>query len=229
MALIKLGPVVADARGSVGGTVFSRNAAGAYMKQRTVPTYPGSAAQVARAALMTTIVDDWKTSMSDAARDDWNDLANQTTLTNKLGEQFRPSAFNLFVRANTLLDLCGLTHVTIPPISATAPTPIFVMQHTIDVGLHVTAIGNWDNTPLGRTLLSWGMHIPQSIYYFKGPFTLLGSMDFDVYDALPLILRANADLQVTKRYFVRARAVHEDGSVSAAAIYSVDTPASLVT
>ena len=52
MALIKTGPAVAVISGSVGGTVFSRNKGGAYMRNRSIPVNPQSAAQVVVRAAM---------------------------------------------------------------------------------------------------------------------------------------------------------------------------------
>ena len=39
---LRFGALVADARGSVGGAVISRNAGGAYMRTRTTPTNPNT-------------------------------------------------------------------------------------------------------------------------------------------------------------------------------------------
>lgn len=222
MAIIKLGPVVADARGSVGGTVFSRNAAGAYMKQRTVPTYPGSAKQVARAALLSTIIDDWKNTLGNAPRAAWNALAAITKLPNKLGEMFTPSGMNLFVKANFMLDLTGQAHITAPPVAAIAPAMTLTLDHENGVGIVVTSIGNWDTTPATRVLGQFSPNLPLSTFYYKGPWTNIWGADGTTFDALPLTICGSALLQAHSRKFFRYRAVHDDGMVSAPAIFSAE-------
>jgi len=227
MALIKYGPAIADARGSVGGTVFSRNSAGAYMKQRTVPTYPASAKQIARAALMSTLIDDWKNSLTTAQRAAWNALAAGTKIPNKLGEQMSPSGANLFVRSNVLLDLSSQAHITAPPVTATAPAPTLTLAWTTAVGVQVTAIGNWDNSPSGKLLIQRSYARPLSRNYYKGPYENIGIHDFGDYAGLPVLIASSAQLTATSRFFCRIRAVHADGMISFPALFQADvgTPA----
>jgi len=225
MAIIKLGPVIADARGSVGGTVFSRNSAGAYMKQRTVPTYRATARQVAVAALLSTVINDWKVNLSTAERVLWNGLASITSLPNKLGEQFAPSGLNLFVKSNMMLDLTGQAHVTAAPVAAIAPQPALTFAHTPTDGIRITDIGNWDNTPTGYVYFQRSPAMPLSVNYYKGPYTSTTVLNFTAFDALPILFSASAILATDARYFYRCRAVLDDGTVSAAASYSCDVGA----
>lgn len=225
MAIIKYGPVIADARGSVGGTVFSRNAAGAYMKQRTVPVYPGYDKQIAIAALLSTVISNWKNDLTTAQRNDWNALAAITSLPNKLGEQFSPSGLNLFVRANMLLDLTGQVHVTTPPVAAVIPAPQLTLAWTTLVGIQCTAIGNWDNTATTKVLASWSPNLPLSVNYFKGPWINTWGQTGVYYNALPALMVPSAQLAADSRKFMRFRAVNDDGASSHAALFSADVGA----
>ncbi|MBA7580373.1 hypothetical protein ES708_22264 [subsurface metagenome] len=222
MAIIKLGPVVSDARGSVGGTVFSRNAAGAYMKQRTTPTWPGKPKQINITTLLSTVIDDWKTALSTPERDAWNSLAAVTSLPNKLGEQFSPSGWNLFMKANMMLDLTGQDHITAAPVAAIAPAPQLTIVHSPGTGLRVVAIGNWDTSPSGKILYHDHLNGPLSVNYYKGPYTYTISVEFSAFDTLPLALRSSSPLIGTSRAHMRLRAVHADGMASHPAYYSVD-------
>lgn len=222
MAIVKYGPVIADARGSVGGTVFSRNAAGAYMKQRTVPTYPATGKQQARAALLSTLLHDWRNVLTPTQRATWNALASITSLPNNLGEMFTPSGLNLFIKANFMLDLTGQTHVTAAPIAAIAPAPTLTITHLAATGIEVTDIGNWDNSPTGLVIRQSFRNAPLTQNYFKGPYSVLNSLNFTAFDALPLLLAASASLVADTRTFYRFRAVLDTGAVSAPALYQVD-------
>lgn len=222
MAIIKYGPVISDARGSVGGTVFSRNAAGAIMKQRTTPTYPATQKQQDIASGLSTVIDDWKNALTTAQRDAWNSLAANTSLPNKIGEMFTPSGLNLFVKANMLLDFASMGHVTVPPVAAVAPAPQLTLDHLGGTGVRVTAIGNWDTTPTLKVAIQSLLNGPQSQNYYKGPYpnsVALGSGDFE---ALPLTITPWGDLVIDSRCHYRFRAIHSSGAASAAVYLGVD-------
>lgn len=225
MALIKYGPVISDARGSVGGTVFSRNRYSAYMKQRTTPVYPAYPKQIAQAALLSTVINDWKTGLTTPERELWNGLAAITSLPNKLGEQMTPSGLNLFVKANMLLDATGQAHVTTPPVAAIAPAPQLTLAWTTLVGIECTAIGNWDNTAADRLLAQKSPNLPLSVNYYKGPYTLTWAQNGAYYTILPALITPSAQLAADSRVHYRFRAVHADGMVSTAVFFRADVGA----
>lgn len=223
--IIKFGGIVSDGRGSIGGVVFSRNAAGAYAKQRTVPTYPATDRQQNVASLLSTIIADWKVTLSTAQRAAWNVLASNTSLPNKLGEMFTPSGLNLFVKANMLLDQTGQGHVTVPPVAAVCPSPQFTFAYQIDPGIEVTSIGNWDNSPDGLIAIQSIINLPLSQNYYKGPYAQTWTKTFAGFDVLPMHMIATASLVANTRAHFRVRAVQEDGAVSAAGFYAADVGA----
>lgn len=225
MALIKYGPVVADARGSVGGTVFSRNSAGAYMKQRTTPTYPGYPKQIARAALLSTLIDDWKQTLTTTERDRWNYVAKMVRFPNKLGELITPSGINLFIRSNFMLDLTGQAHVTAPDPTPIIAAPTLTLTWTTLVGIECTAIGNWDTAHATKVCAQWFLDAPLSKNYYKGPWSNLSSQNGAYYDVLPALIVPSAQLFADTRAFFRFRAVHSAGGVSHPVIYSADVGA----
>jgi len=92
--------------GSVGGVVASRNAGGMYLRNRTVPVNPNSAAQ-----------SDVRTEFSNAAigwagltagqRTGWEGYAAGTPVVNRLGETITLSGFNWYVAYNSFLVRSG--------------------------------------------------------------------------------------------------------------------------
>lgn len=225
MTIIRLGPVVSDARGSTGGTTFSRNAAGAYMKQRVTPTYPGTVKQVAAAALLSLLVDRWKQTLTTVQRDSWNSLANVTTVPNKIGEQIKPSGFNLFMRSNNLLALTSQTLVDTAPADANHPGPTFALAHTPATGIVISSVGDWDITEIGAVLIYSEINLRQTVNYYKGPYTLVQQETIVLIGVVPYTLTATADLLINTRSHYRFRAVHEDGSVSFGVIGQADVGA----
>jgi len=225
MALIKYGPVVADARGSVGGTVFTRNRFGAVMKQRTTPKYNGSERQAAMTALMSVIVDSWNTDLTVALRNAFNSATLLFTVPNALGEQVHLTGMQWYMRCNFLLSLTGQTLVTAPPVAPIIPAPTLTIEHVPDTGIVCSAIGDWDTSATTKVLVSTSATLRQTVNYFKGPWPSRVSHDATQYDSLPFNIRGSAILVINSRYFLRFRSVHSDGASSFAVIYSADVGA----
>ena len=225
MALVKYGSIVADARGAVGGEVYSRNSAGAYVRNKTKPIYPASEKQVAMAALMSTVVSDWQLALTTAQRTLWNNLAAVSEFRNRLGDEFHPSGFNIFVLSNILLDLTAQAHVTAPPISASAPAPTLTLAWTTLVGVECTDIGNWDNSACSRLLAQKSPDLKQTINFYKQPWTLTWGQNGAYYDILPALITPSAQLVADTRVYYSFRAVHADGAVSHPAVYFADVGA----
>lgn len=118
MATIKLGQVVADIRGKVGGAVFSRNKGGAYMKAYTKPVNPNTPEQAAVRGLFGTLMSDWR-ALTAAERETWKKNAPSYPQTNKVGDTVFLSGSQLYAKANMTLIGAGL-----PRINNLPPNPI---------------------------------------------------------------------------------------------------------
>lgn len=114
MALIK-SSLLADIRGSIGGTTYSRNRGGSYARNRTVPINPQSINQTRARSQLATASSDWALLLNNADRSAWNAYAETVTGLNVLGEAITYTGQQMFVRANTLLALAGQSAVTSAP------------------------------------------------------------------------------------------------------------------
>lgn len=222
MASIKYGPVVADARGSVAGTVFSRNRFGSYMKQRVTPTFPGTDRQNAATALMANVVDTWVTDLTVAQREAWNLAASLFTVPNRLGDAVTLTGLQWYGRCNILLALSTQALVTAPPPKPIMPAPTLTLAHTAGVGIEATAIGVWDTAETDRVLANWSAALQQTINYFKGPWIATWGQNAALYDVLPALMTPVGMLVASTRLFYRFRSVKADGANSFPVIYSVD-------
>lgn len=120
MAQIKLGPIVSEIRGLLGGTIFSRNGTGAYAKQFTKPTNPMTPAQQAIRALLTTVSARWSANLSEAEREAWIEAAPTFPLINKVGEVYFLSGKGLHDMLNLTKSIIGEAFIVSPPAQAAA-------------------------------------------------------------------------------------------------------------
>jgi len=120
MALVKYGAVVTEASGSLDGVTYSRNAFGAYARQRSVPVNPNTPAQTAARTLLTSLSQSWR-GLSSAQRNGWNVLATSVVRTNALGESYSPTGQQLYVGTNVNRQNVGLAIVDSAPTLDSAP------------------------------------------------------------------------------------------------------------
>lgn len=97
--LIKLGPLASAVAGSIGGTTFQRGPSGTQARRIPLPTqrgfvqWYGQAVQTASTALL------WR-NLDPTDRQSWLDEAPLQTWTNRFGEPFTPTPYQLFQRCN---------------------------------------------------------------------------------------------------------------------------------
>lgn len=114
MALIKLTAIVDNISGKLNGTVFAKNKGGNYMRSKSKPSNPKTAAQMAVRAQFGAISSAWK-ALSEGARSAWRESASNFPYINRLGDTKILSGFALHQKLNTNLDLIGESMLTFPP------------------------------------------------------------------------------------------------------------------
>lgn len=97
MAKFTPGPAVAEIRGSVGGTTFSQNRFGAYMRRRSVPTKSFTAEATTAKANLAAASAAWR-DLTSGQREAWRTFANEHTFTNTLGISNSLSGHQWFVK-----------------------------------------------------------------------------------------------------------------------------------
>ncbi len=138
MAKIKFGALMTDARGKLGGHVFSKNRGGAYLRTKVTPSNPQTEDQQANRSLLGYLAQQWSI-LTEAQRATWNGAVGDWKSTNIFGDSVNPSGKSLFTSLNkNLLNvggalmndapakvqmaIVGLTGVTVD-ISLTTITP----------------------------------------------------------------------------------------------------------
>lgn len=221
MALIIPGPMAAVIRGSIGGTTFSKNSAGAYARNRSKPTWPGTDAQNEVTGYMSTIVDTWQ-GLAVAVRNAWEAKRSSNELRNKVGQNMVPSGFNLYARANLNLLLTTQAMVTVPPTPMVIDTPRFWLDWTDGQGIRVTNVFGWAPAYTDRIMFQWLTKQRQSIVFHKGPYEERNSIAGTGLRDVPTTLLLDTALLSDTRTFCRFKVVVETGAVSAAWTTHVD-------
>lgn len=116
-----IGIISSDARGSIAGVTLTRGRNGSNMRSKVSPVNPQTTAQALRRGQLAGYSGAWK-STDPTVITAWQQLANQITYTNSLGQQYHPSGQQLYLgcRANLAL-LSSFAPPTPPSIPPTPP------------------------------------------------------------------------------------------------------------
>lgn len=115
MAKIKMAHIISEARGKIGGTVFSRNTYGAYIRTKVTPINPSSTYQQGVRTFMSECSQAWR-SLSDDQRRSFNLGTVNWNNTDIFGDQNKLSGFNLFMKLNRNLLEIGEAKITTCPV-----------------------------------------------------------------------------------------------------------------
>lgn len=122
MAKIKFGMMMTDARGKLGGQVFSKNRGGAYVRTKVTPSNPQTADQVAQRALLSSASQAWR-GLTEAQRESWNGAVSNYASTNVFGDIINPTGAQLHTKLNINVSLAGGTAITTPPLPVGITSP----------------------------------------------------------------------------------------------------------
>lgn len=153
MAIFTPGPTVAAVSGSIGGTVFSRNKGGAYIRNRAIPLTVTSEKALKYKSCLTVISQYWQ-SVTAANRKAWEIYAQQNTVVNALGQSKALTAANHFVRLNTRLTISGDTLILVPPVTG-PPLGVTATSFVVDLKAGEGAELVFADTPLAAGMKLW--------------------------------------------------------------------------
>jgi hypothetical protein len=161
MALIKLGALAQDVRGSLNGTTFSRNKGGAYVRSKVSPVQPVSAFSANSRQAFKAASQAWASSLTDVERGAWIAFAAIHPFINIFGDSINLSGIAFFQAANKRLQQLGY------PMYADAPTTWDVVPPgAIAPVISVDGVGNINMTINPATPPSAGTTIA---YLFATP------------------------------------------------------------
>jgi len=116
MALIKLGALAQDVRGSLNGTTFSRNKGGAYVRSKVSPVQPVSDASANSRQAFKIASQAWASSLTPTERGAWLAFAAIHPFINVFGDSINLSGIAFFQAANKRLQQLGFPMVADAPV-----------------------------------------------------------------------------------------------------------------
>lgn len=224
MARILPGSMVSDARGQIGGVVFSRNAAGAYVRNNSSPVNPNTSRQQAIRSGFGQAAARWRDTLTAAQRAAWEAYAQQTPVPNVFGGKDIISGIAFYCRFNGTWISEGETAVDDGPTQPGQASKLVVtIAGNTTTGITLTAFTPTVATGNNIIILESGSAVSQSRNFYAGPFTRNAWMDGA--ETLPFTLKANTLVAVGQRWFFKFRVFMSDGRVGPATIASVDITA----
>lgn len=115
MALIALGSVATEIRGSIGGVTYSRNKGGAYARARVAPINRKTPAQTLVRANFAANAKAWSGTLTSAERAAWTAFAAANPLVNILGASIIVSGLAMLLKLNQVLSQIGEPNIVSPP------------------------------------------------------------------------------------------------------------------
>lgn len=221
MALIKFGGGIIEMRGSIGGTVFSRNSSGNYARAKTTPINPNTARQQNIRATMALLTSRWSQVLTASQRAAWNLYASSVAVLNRLGETTHISGYNHFIRSNIIIRSRGPWTFddgpTVFEIPDADPTYSIAASETsqeitvsFDDGLE------WANEDPGWLLMFMGSPQNPQINFFDGPWRFLSNLVGIEGGGVvqPHVATAPFAISEGQRIWSYARIMRKDGRIS---------------
>lgn len=139
MAKVKFGMFMTDARGKVGGQVFSKNRAGAYVRTKVTPSNPRTPSQMFGRSILGSLSGSWS-GLTDTQRRAWNSAVEDWMKTDIFGDSRKPTGKNLFTGLNKEIEQSGGTRILLPPEKQIIPE-LGALDPNIDISTDMVNLG----------------------------------------------------------------------------------------
>lgn len=207
--------------GSIGGSTYSRNRFGQYIRARSKPVNPNTDAQNDVRTNFRQLMEAWSQSLNDTQRTAWSTYAQAITWKNKLGDDTKLTGPMHYLRSNAARLAAGLpiintgpTTLVLPPTDNGFAAEGDVSDSEIDVSFSNT--GGWASAVGGGLAVYMGFPVNPTREYFNGPWRYLGTIPGAAmppaspytFTDLPFTMTT------TQRIYLRARVIMPDGRCS---------------
>lgn len=139
MAKVKFSALVSEMRNKLNGSVFSKNRAGNFLRNKVTPVNPKTSFQSDVRANLATHSSAWK-GLTEAQIAGWNEAAKNFPYTDIFGDTKYLSGFNLYVKLSMNLQIAGVAAISQPPAPLTT-IPIALVSITAAAGVITLSIG----------------------------------------------------------------------------------------
>lgn len=180
--LARLSGLLSDVNGKLGGSCFARNHYGLYMKNWQVPYNPQTDHQTTVRDNFKAVCHLWQT-ITDLQRIGWNALGAGLKRQNKLGEDYTPSGFEVFMSCNQNRFMIGEASLQ------DAPAIPLIPQCTFSSYMYDPPTGNVSGTLAGGSINSniyylvyMTKRFSPGRYYMKFNFVNFGFLDDSTFN-----------------------------------------------
>ena len=172
--------LVTAASGKVRGLVASHNKGGAYFRGLTIPTNPNTSFQQAVRNNLSTLQTRFLSTVTAVQRAAWATYAENTPVTNAMGDTIKLTANQWYVACNSLRLQSSVAVVDAGPVifglpTLTLPVPTIIAAGTT-VSVAFTNTDAWANEAGGYLLVFASRSQNATINFFKGPFRFAGKV-----------------------------------------------------
>lgn len=178
MAVVDLGSIVQDIRGSVGNETYARNQGGIYVRARAGPAGPPSGEQDKSTAAMTALSQWWSSDLTEQQRKDWRKYAHQFPRPNRWGHLTITSGYCRFIATNFRGNRPGgaINWSDAPLIPPWHPPALSFTADsgTGNVTVAVPPIGYEVSTHTLYMEGYWGEEVGQGVNFYASPWTYAG-------------------------------------------------------
>lgn len=213
--------LLAQASGSLDGTVFSHNRFGRYTRNRTIPVDPASARQQIVRTLFAAYAAAWSQTLTAAQRTAWNTYAANVPVINKLGDTVYLTGFNMYIGSNTPRSQAGIGGVLSGPTIFTLPEAdtsfaVSASEATQLITVTFDDTRDWCDEDGGFMSVSCGNPQGGQIGYFGGPWRFADSIDGDSITPPTTTETVSAPYTISEGQiiWVRYRIAKDDGRIS---------------
>lgn len=218
MALIRF-PEGQQRSGSAGGSTYSRNRFGAYIRARSVPVNPNTALQVLARNAARSISIAWQNTLTQDQRDAWEVYASNVSWQNRLGDSVNLTGLNHFLRSNAILVQRGFARVDDAPVIfnlATAELGLSVAASEATQQLTITYDDTqaWANEAGAFQFFYMGLPKNGGTAFFGGPYKYVNLANGATPAVSPGIFAAPFPFAAGQRLWVRSRIARADGRLS---------------
>jgi hypothetical protein len=204
--------MMTDARGKLGGQVFSKNRSGAYVRTKVTPVNPRTVAQMQSRSILGSLSVLWN-GITDVQRASWNEAVGNWQKTDIFGDLKKPTGKNLFVSLNKNLLQSGQAEVLTAPEKMDLPSLADLQVTFVDTAGTLSILGAPGEAGITYQV-SATPKLPNGASYFKNQLRVLhytptpGSDSVDILDAYEAKFGEISD---GDNIFWQIRAIGENG------------------
>lgn len=212
MAKIKFGMMMTDARGKLGGQVFSKNRGGSYIRTKVTPSNPQTVMQSFVRGNLGSLSSGWN-SLTAVQIAQWNSSVDEWQSTDVFGDIKKPTGKNLFVKLNLNLLNTGQSTINTPPLKMDLPV-IPSLGITINKTTETITISDLPVFTAGRFLIEACAPVSRGVNFVKNKFRVIAfesvtaAGDVDVSDQY---INRFGSVANAENIFFRIRAIGSNG------------------